>query len=249
MLVLALDTSTPAVSVALVELDRATSAWTGSTTWRRIDARRHGELLATGIAEVLSSTGHQPGDLDAVVVGLGPGPFTGLRVGVVTAATTADALGIPAYGTCSLDAVGAWSDEPGRRLVVTDARRREVYWAEYAEDGERLAGPGVLAPADLADRLRETQWPAPDERGRVIGDGAVLHRAAFEGITGAVGPDASAEEAPEVDEDIDRYPEADALVLVVASRVLAGAPGDDLTPLYLRRPDAEEPAAPKRVTA
>lgn len=237
MLVLGLDTSTPAVSAALVELepDGAGGArWVDSVTWQRIDGKRHGELLATGVHELLGQRGVRPRDLTAVAVGLGPGPFTGLRVGIVTAATTADALGVPAYGVCSLDAVGAWSEEPGRRLVVTDARRREVYWAEYAEDGERLAGPDVLAPAELARRLRETSWPEPDTGGRLVGDGAVAHRAAFDGL--------------DVRED-ERYPAADAVVLLAVARVVAGAPTEALTPLYLRRPDAEQPAAPKRVTA
>jgi tRNA threonylcarbamoyl adenosine modification protein YeaZ len=79
------------------------------------------------------------------VAGLGPGPFTGLRVGVVTATTLADARGLPAIGVCSLDAVGA-----GARTVVTDARRKEVYWAAYGSDGARTAGPGVGRPEQLA---------------------------------------------------------------------------------------------------
>ena len=70
-------------------------------------------------------------DLEAVVTGLGPGPFTGLRVGVVTAAALADARGLPVIGVCSLDAVGS-----GARTVVTDARRKEVYWAAY-DDSRR----------------------------------------------------------------------------------------------------------------
>src|SRR4051794_8784294 len=84
-------------------------------------------------------------DLDAVVTGLGPGPFTGLRVGVVTAATLADARRLPVVGVCSLDAVGS-----GARTVVTDARRKEVYWAVYDGSGERVEGPGVARPEDLA---------------------------------------------------------------------------------------------------
>src|SRR4051812_2105965 len=82
--------------------------------------------------------------VEAVVVGLGPGPFTGLRVGVVTAATIADARGLPAVGVCSLDAIGS-----GARTVVTDARRKEVYWAAYDADGGRIEGPGVARPEEL----------------------------------------------------------------------------------------------------
>ena len=85
-------------------------------------------------------------DLDAVVVGCGPGPFTGLRAGLATAAAYGHALGIPVHGVCSLDAIGV--DTSGEALVVTDARRRELYWARYL-DGARTAGPGVAAPADV----------------------------------------------------------------------------------------------------
>jgi tRNA threonylcarbamoyl adenosine modification protein YeaZ len=93
----------------------------------------------------LADAGVAMGDLGAVVVGLGPGPFTGLRVGVVTAATLADARGLPAVGVCSLDAIGE-----GARTVVTDARRKEVYWAAYDAAGARVAGPGVDRPEELA---------------------------------------------------------------------------------------------------
>jgi tRNA threonylcarbamoyl adenosine modification protein YeaZ len=85
-------------------------------------------------------------DLDAVVVGCGPGPFTGLRVGMATASAYGHALGIPVYGVCSLDAIGGQTS--GQVLVVTDARRREIYWARY-RDGVRTEGPAVSAPADV----------------------------------------------------------------------------------------------------
>ena len=85
-------------------------------------------------------------DIDAVVVGCGPGPFTGLRVGMATAAAYGHALDIPVRGVCSLDAIGVQTG--GSVLVVTDARRREVYWARY-RDGARVDGPAVSAPADV----------------------------------------------------------------------------------------------------
>lgn len=232
MLVLGLDTSSPAVSVALVDLEQDDAAqvrWGRTATWQEVDPRRHGELLATGIAAVLAELRASRTSIRAVAVGLGPGPFTGLRVGVVTGLALADALGVPVYGCCSLDAVVAWDDGPGRRLVVTDARRREVYWAEYDARDERVAGPAVLTPAALADALRETGWT-----GRVLGDGALLHRDAFAGHEVVEQP---------------RYPAPDALVLLAARRVLDGAPSEVLTPLYLRHPDAAPPGAPKRVTA
>jgi len=90
----------------------------------------------------VADAGLTMGDIDAVVVGCGPGPFTGLRIGMATAAAFGHALGIPVYGVCSLDAIGGQTT--GEVLVVTDARRREVYWARY-RDGVRTDGPGVGA--------------------------------------------------------------------------------------------------------
>ncbi|MCW2713307.1 MAG: peptidase glycoprotease [Frankiales bacterium] len=230
MLVLALDTSSPAVTAALVALGPDDHA---ELVAQRVvvDGRRHGELLAGGVREVLAASEGQP--LTAIVVGTGPGPFTGLRVGLVTAAALADALGIPAYGVCSLDAVAP----VGHVAVVTDARRREVYWARY-RDGVRLEGPGVAAPADVAQHLSTLPSLAdpfaPPDRPLVVGAGAVLHRTAFAGL--------------ELDEQ-HLHPEPVELVRCAASRVLSGAASEPLTPLYLRRPDAVEPGAVKRVTA
>ena len=97
----------------------------------------------------LADAGRSINDLGAVVVGCGPGPFTGLRVGMATAAAYGHALGIPVHGVCSLDAIGIeTAGTPGEVLVVTDARRREVYWARY-RDGVRIDGPAVDAPADM----------------------------------------------------------------------------------------------------
>jgi tRNA threonylcarbamoyl adenosine modification protein YeaZ len=93
---------------------------------------------------VLDDAGVGLAEVEVVVTGLGPGPFTGLRVGVVTAATLADARDLPVVGVCSLDAIGA-----GARTVVTDARRKEVYWAAYGGDGGRVDGPGVARPEEL----------------------------------------------------------------------------------------------------
>ena len=218
MLVLGLDTSSPAVSAALVRVSPGSLETLEESVV--VDARRHGELLALGVRTVLG--GRPTRALEAVVVGLGPGPFTGLRVGLMTAAGLSDALGVPAYGVCSLDAVGA-----GERVVVTDARRREVYWARYDADGQRVDGPAVERPAELAERLGA-------QRLRLVGAGAVLHRPVFD--------------EHHVD-DADRYPRAPALVAAASQRVLDGADADVLTPLYLRRPDAVAPGATKRVTA
>ena len=142
MLVLALDTATPTLVVGLAR-------WSADTGTEVLAERalpsgnRHAELLTPTIREVLTGAGVRMPQLDALVVGLGPGPFTGLRVGVVTAAALGDAVGTAVHGVCSLDAIGS-----GARSVVTDARRKEVHWAVYDAAGERLAGPGVVRPED-----------------------------------------------------------------------------------------------------
>jgi tRNA threonylcarbamoyl adenosine modification protein YeaZ len=143
VLVLALDTATPTLVAGLgrwspeggVEVLAERAVPSGN---------RHAELLTPAIRGVLEDAGLKMADLDAVVTGLGPGPFTGLRVGIVTALTLADARGLPVVGVCSLDAVGS-----GARTVVTDARRKEVYWAAYDTDGRRTAGPDVVRPEEL----------------------------------------------------------------------------------------------------
>jgi tRNA threonylcarbamoyl adenosine modification protein YeaZ len=212
--VLVLDTATPAVTAAVVRV--AAGAVEPLSVQVAADARRHGELLAPLVAAALSASGLGVGDLAAVVAGLGPGPFTGLRVGLVTAAVIADVAGIPAYGVCSLDGIAG----PGRLLVATDARRKEVYWAAYA-DGVRTAGPEVSRPADVP----------VDGLDAMAGAGA----RAYADVLGLplTGPDT---------------PDPVVLARVAAERVLAGAPGEPLTPLYLRRPDAAEPGRPKAVT-
>ena len=142
--VLAIDTSTPAVTAGVA---RRTGADVEVLAERvTFDARAHAEQLPPNVLGAMAEAELVMADLDAVVVGCGPGPFTGLRVGMATAAAYAHALGIPVYGVCSLDAIGI--DTVGSALVVTDARRREVYWARYV-DGVRIGGPEVSAPADV----------------------------------------------------------------------------------------------------
>lgn len=228
MLVLALDTATPAVTAALAALDGPAGAVDVLAVARTIDARRHGELLTPSVRDVLRRAGHVPADLAAIVAGVGPGPFTGLRVGLVTAAGLGDALGIPCYGVCSLDAVAAGARSPGDRrrlLVATDARRREVYWAVYDPTGRRVAGPEVAAPAELAGRVHQL--------GAEVMAGAGARQYATELGLPRCEPD---------------HPDPAGLVGLAAARVRTGAPGEVLTPLYLRRPDAVLPGTPKRVS-
>lgn len=143
------------------------------------------------------------------MTGLGPGPYTSLRVGIVTAAALGDALGIPVHGVCSLDGLVAGAVSV---TAVTDARRREVYWARY-QDGVRLAGPDVSSPQSVAALL------APGER--VIGAGAELYSSVF---------------GASFDPDGPRHPDP-AVLIRRAVPLLATTPGP-LVPLYQRRPDA-----------
>lgn len=227
MLVLALDTSTAAVTVALVDLvdlvdpaDPAGRAGGGvRAELTTVAANRHGEVLAPNIAALFTATGTRPADLHALAVGVGPGPFTGLRVGIVTGLTISATLGLPAYGVCSLDALAR---RHGPDVVAaTDARRREVYYARYDGQGRRVDGPAVGPPAALAERLVTAGFT-----GRLVGVGAALYRAHLDRWQV---------------ESANPFPAAVDVADLAADRVLAGAPGEPLVPLYLRRPDAVPP--------
>ncbi|MEU7764818.1 tRNA (adenosine(37)-N6)-threonylcarbamoyltransferase complex dimerization subunit type 1 TsaB [Nocardia sp. NPDC049190] len=230
MLVLAVDTATPAVTAGLVELEQGVDAGTPVrmrtvASRVRVDPRAHAEVLTPQILECLTEAGRSRTDIAALVVGVGPGPFTGLRVGMATAAAFGDALGIPVYGVCSLDAIAADAAlDPalrpaaaelrpaGELLVVTDARRREVYWARY-RDGARTAGPEVCKPTDL-DAGQATAIA-----------GSASHVDFFD--------------LPVLPAET---PSPAGLVRVAAVDVCARAVPDPLVPLYLRRPDAVENA-------
>jgi tRNA threonylcarbamoyl adenosine modification protein YeaZ len=232
VLLLAIDTSTPWVTVALARVGDEVAVLAG----HGVDAPNHqGEVLAPTIAGVLRAAGVEPRQLSAIAVGLGPGPFTGLRAGVVTAAAMADALTIPAYGGCSLDAVTSEEGAlAGERLVVTDARRKQVYWARYAGDGTRVDGPEIDAPSALADRFRGSVSTVVGPPSVLVGPPSVLSvlsDGAFAGYSIAAG-----------------RPEAARLAELVAPRVRERRQGERLTPAYLRRPDARPPGPPKPVT-
>ncbi|WP_402461788.1 tRNA (adenosine(37)-N6)-threonylcarbamoyltransferase complex dimerization subunit type 1 TsaB [Isoptericola aurantiacus] len=236
MPVLALDTSA-AVAVALVDDDGGRLAARTSD-----ERRRHAESLAPLVAQVLDDAGLERTDLTAVVGGTGPAPFTGLRVGLVTARTLALALDIELLGVPSIDAlaVQAVADlglQPGDEvLAASDARRKEVYWSRYrvvAHEGphgvpvvETLLGPDVGRAADVA----ANHLGAAPDGGRlvVVGEGAALY----------------ADHLPP-DEDAPLLPDATVLARLALARRAAG---EDLPtePLYLRRPDVQEPAGARR---
>ncbi|GKU64237.1 tRNA (adenosine(37)-N6)-threonylcarbamoyltransferase complex dimerization subunit type 1 TsaB [Mycobacterium montefiorense] len=154
-LILTLDTSTPAVTAGIVRLPDHDVLAQQVT----VDARAHAERLTPNVLGALAEAAATMGDLDAVVVGCGPGPFTGLRAGMASAAAYGHALGIPVHGVCSLDAIGVLTT--GEVLAVTDARRREVYWARY-RDGVRTDGPAVNAPADVDPGAAEAVAGSPE---------------------------------------------------------------------------------------
>ena len=216
MLLLAFDTATPAITVALHD---GAHVLAESTT---VDARRTGELLAPGITAVLTAAGRKPEELTGVAVGVGPGPFTGLRVGLVTARALGDALGIPVHGVCTLDVVAYQTESAEPFAVATDARRKEVYWAQYTDYLTRSTEPDVAHPTLIAERLAGLQ---------IAGEGALLYPEAF---PKAIAP---------------RHPSAAALAELTIKRLQSDP--DALLfpePLYLRRPDAVEPGTRKRVS-
>lgn len=156
--VLTIDTSTPAVTAGVVRRGDLTVLAERVT----VDARAHAERLTPNVLAALADAALGMADLDAVVVGCGPGPFTGLRVGMASAAACGHALGIPVHGVCSLDAIGVLTT--GETLVVTDARRREIYWARY-RDGVRIEGPAVGAPAGVDPGAAQAVAGSPEHAG------------------------------------------------------------------------------------
>jgi tRNA threonylcarbamoyladenosine biosynthesis protein TsaB len=207
---LAFDTATPTVTVAIHDGTDVVVEHSSEHTMK------HGEQLAPLVERCLADAGIVRQDLTALAVGTGPGPFTGLRVGLVTARTLAHVLEIPVYGVCTLDVLAVEAVDTGAVIgefvVATDARRKEVYLASYDEEGHRLAGPVVDRPAVLATDAQ------------VVGEGALLYPDSF---PTAVGP---------------RRPAAGWLARTVAGE---RAELTDPEPLYLRRPDAVAPGPRK----
>ena len=175
-MLLTFDTATPLVTVALHDGEDVVAELVSERPLQ------HGEQLAPLIERALRETGLVRQDLTAIGVGVGPGPFTGLRVGLVTARTLGFVLEVPVYGVCTLDVLAVEAADTGAVtadfVVATDARRKEVYLASYDETGARLDGPDVAKPADVA-----TQAP-------VVGEGALLYPDAFPHAAGPTRPSA-----------------------------------------------------------
>lgn len=147
-MLLTIDTSA-GTAVALVDPGSRTVLGERETA----DTRRHAEVVGPFLAGVLADAGVGPDAVTGVVAGMGPGPFTGLRVGIAAARTFAVARSVPFLPVVSHDAVAAADAGDGPLVVLTDARRRELYWSVYrpAADGSlrRTAGPGLARPEDL----------------------------------------------------------------------------------------------------
>ncbi|GAB4099994.1 tRNA (adenosine(37)-N6)-threonylcarbamoyltransferase complex dimerization subunit type 1 TsaB [Sinomonas halotolerans] len=255
MIILAIDTSAIA-SAALIrchgtaESPAADAAVLASFATE--DTRSHAEVLAPGIRALLAEQGVTGQDIARIVVGTGPGPFTGLRSGIATARALAFAWQAPLSGVMSLDAL-AWDvlASAGREgtpaggtttapagpaassataaaghadgfLVATDARRKELYWARYGADGTLADGPHVGAPGEL---------PALP----VYGAGASLYPEQLD----AAG-------ARPVEEFAQAQPTAASLGLVAAARLAAGTELDGTAPRYLRESDAQVPGPRKK---
>lgn len=220
MLLLALDTATPAVTVALHDGESVVAES------NQVDARRHGELLLPAVDRVLAEAGHRPAEVTGLVVGVGPGPYTGLRVGIVTAATFSAALDIPVHSLCSLDGIAFAAGQAGLTgefVVATDARRKEVYWARYADARTRITEPAVDRPTDLTEPLAGLT---------AVGAGAVLYPEAFSDVRA----------------DLPQHQSAGALAALAVEKLRTGGEFLPGRPLYLRRPDAQVPANYKVVT-
>lgn len=209
---LAIDTATTRTSVALLE---------GSNVLieaSRDGATGHGEALPDLVTHALNDI--SPKQLAGIVVGVGPGPFTGLRVGIAFARSMAWALGIEVVGVCTLDALARGFLNQGHEFagdfaVATDARRKEVYWAAYDRNGIRLAEPIVTRSSQIPGHLLALP---------TAGSGAALYPQDF-----------SAHREP-------LYPTAGSIGQLGVEQITRGEPGSS-EPMYLRRPDAVPPAA------
>lgn len=239
MRILAFDTATRATAAALWASDAPGHASEARDDPRPGERPRHAAFLLPSIVELLEREAVTWDDLDRIAVGIGPGTFTGLRIGIATAKALSRSRGIPLVGVPTLEslALGAvlWaqqrSERPSAVVAVIDARRREVFAAGWrvrtdASDAlapdDRFLAPRALAPGALAERLQ-----ALGDSVLAIGDGAVESRAVLERSVASI---------PDDDSELHRVSAINHCRLAVGLR--AGAP-DEIRPVYLRLPDAE----------
>lgn len=223
MLILGITTSTAQVGCAI----GGHEGILGSVHSTR--GRRHAETLAPAIDFLCRQTRVELGDIGAIAVDVGPGMFTGLRVGVAAAKALSHARRLPMVGVTSLDLL-AFPLRHSNRLIVCaiDAGRGELFHASYRHvpgGVQRTSEPEVSSPADLASDLMAT-----NDEVLLVGDGSLRHRAAFDGVTRV-----------ELADQGMAYPHAGSLVQLAHARALREdfvGPGA-ASPLYLRRPDAE----------
>jgi tRNA threonylcarbamoyl adenosine modification protein YeaZ len=181
---------------------------------------RHSTALLEEIERAVEIAGGW-GAVGAVAVGLGPGSFVGIRIGIATARGLAASVGLPAKGVCTLDALGRGVGREGDVLAVLDARRDEIFAALYAADGERLWEPFVALPEDLAQRASELPEPP-----LAVGSGAVRFR------------DELASRGIEIPDDPDPVHRVAARHVCALAEVRSGGE-EPLEPIYLRPPDAQ----------
>ncbi len=220
-------------ALVVVGFDTAT-ADTAACAWRDgeplheslLGPSERGPLHATALLGEVERAAAAAGgwaEVDLIAVGLGPGSFTGLRIGVATARGLAASLDLPLAGVCTLDALGLGMAEAGiggERLALLDARRGEVFAALYGPGGERVWDPFVCPPQQLAERL--AALPAPP---RAAGSGAVRFRRELDRIGVPIADDS---------DPVHRVAARHVCALGAAS-----GPGGPLDPIYLRPPDAE----------
>jgi tRNA threonylcarbamoyladenosine biosynthesis protein TsaB len=191
--------------------------------------RRHAESLVPQIAFARQQAAIELSELAAIAVDVGPGLYTGLRVGVTTAVTMAHMLAVPMVGVSSLDLVAFPLRFASRPIhVAIDARRGEVFHARYQTvpgGVQRTSEPLVVAPADLASEI-----VASGEDVLLVGDGALRYRSAFEGLSRVEFADQGF-----------AHPSASSLVTLAHARALREefVRPDQIFPVYLRKPDAE----------
>jgi tRNA threonylcarbamoyladenosine biosynthesis protein TsaB len=217
---LGIDTSTPASAACVLRADG--ESFEVAPEPSRLTARpAHARELMPAVADVMERAGLDFGDLAAIAVGVGPGTFTGLRIGIATARALAGASGLALRPVSSLAAL-AEGIEGQLRLPLIDARRGELFAALYGTGGEPLWAPFVAAPEQVAERVSEAGYGV-----RAAGDGSIR----FRGVLEAAGIGVEADES--------RAHVVRALHVCRLARTVPGEPPEAVLPEYLRTPDVK----------